>query len=107
MVSSGDEFDAYNLDEFTTEDFAFVDRTIARDDIIAKTNGGPAVTVEVEQSIDLMMLKDPLIGASSPVLRSLGPQQPSQPSPFQRFRAWRKVLSVSDLVSPAWYAMMG
>ena len=103
MASSGDEFDAYNLDDFTAEDFALVDGTIAKDNIIAKTNGGPAVTVEVEQPIDIVS-EGPLIRASSPVLRSPRPQQQS---PFQRFRSWNKVLSVSDLVSPAWCAKMG
>ena len=96
-----DEFDTYNFQEFTADDLAFVDESLlARGHFVANTDmGGPSITIEVEQSTNPQTVKGPPTRASS----SKATGRHDQASPFQRHRSWRKVMSVSDLVSPAWY----
>jgi hypothetical protein len=104
MNSSGDEFDAYNFQEFTAEDLALVDESIvSRGNVAADANrGGPAIAVEVEQPADQIISNRSLMRASSSNANVLLSTRRQQVSPFQRYRRWNKVLSVSDLVSPAW-----
>lgn len=101
MASSSDEYDAYNLDEFTEEEFAYIESgLLIRDTSSAQIlAGGPAVTIEVEQSTDCLIVKD----SSKKSTSKSGARQEPHLSPFRQFRSWKKVLSVSDLVSPAWY----
>jgi exonuclease V len=108
MASEDDEFDSYDFAEFTADELALVDESImANSNVTANANrGGPAITVEVEQSANNISHNDQLTrGLSSNATVLLSTRQ-RQASPFQQFRSWNKVLSVSDLVSPAWYVTM-
>ena len=101
MTSSGDEFDAYNFQEFTADDLASLDSILARGDITPNANmAGPAVTIEVEQPANHPIVNGSLTRAPSSAT-GLFPRR-DRSSPFQQYR-WKKVISVSDLVSPAWY----
>jgi hypothetical protein len=62
--------------------------------------------VEVEQAAHHPVHNGPLIRASSSNATGLFSGSREQSSPFQRYRSWNRVLSVSDLVSPAWYVTM-
>ena len=65
--------------------------------------GGPAITIEVEKSTETLSVGDLQPRAStSTSLERIVPAKDITRSPFQRHRMWNKVLSVSDLVSPAW-----
>jgi hypothetical protein len=103
-MSSGDEFDAYNFGEFTADDLASVDTVVEKD--IFANRGGPAVTVEVEKPADHLFSKASLTRESSSNAVALPPTRRKQASPFVRYRWWSRVLSVSDLVSPAWYVVI-
>jgi exonuclease V len=108
MASEDDEFDAYDFAEFTADELALVDESImANNHVTANANrGGPAITVEVEQSANHISYNDQLTrGLSSNATVSLLTRR-EKASPFQHYRSWNKVLSVSDLVSPAWYVIM-
>lgn len=92
MASGSDEYDAFNLD-FTEEDFTYIDKTILGTESQAgESAGGPAITIEIEQSVEQTTAKDTSVNAP-------------RPSPYMQFRAWNDALSVSDLVSPAWYVL--
>jgi hypothetical protein len=77
------------------------------DEIVAAgynaNRGGPAVKVEIDQHADHSISKGQLARVSSSKAREACSTRREQASPFQRHRSWNKVLSVSDLVSPAWY----
>jgi exonuclease V len=108
MASEDDEFDAYDFGEFTADELALVDESIMANNHVAAnaSRGGPAITVEVEQSANHTSHNDQLTrGLSSNATVSLSTKRENV-SPFQRFRSWNKVLSVSDLVSPVWYVTM-
>ncbi|KAF7981088.1 hypothetical protein HWV62_34783 [Athelia sp. TMB] len=97
MASSGDEYDAFNLDDFTEDDFANIDKNILVDSPATlphqarKPAGGPALTIEVEEPADDVDAKESSGGG------------PLRLSPYSQFRSWNNALSVSDLVAPAWY----
>ncbi|KIM88930.1 hypothetical protein PILCRDRAFT_813929 [Piloderma croceum F 1598] len=76
---------------------------MANNHVTANANrGGPAITVEVEQSANHISYNDQLTrGLLSNATVSLLTRR-EKASPFQHYRSWNKVLSVSDLVSPAW-----
>lgn len=97
MASGSDDFDDLNFDEFTEDDFAHIDRTIALVEAGSESRtpdaaGGPAVIIEIEPSAQEINAEG--VSVEMPRL-----------SPYAQFRAWNNVLSVSDLVSPAWYAL--
>ncbi|CCL98155.1 uncharacterized protein FIBRA_00149 [Fibroporia radiculosa] len=107
-VAEYDEFDVYDLSEFTAEDFACIDAALAsaqpslvsifgncnRNDSISDGTGGPRIEIQVEGATDNSIL---------PKALSRHQEWSSDGrSPFERFRKWRKVLSVTDLVGPAW-----
>ena len=117
---SSDNYSAFDFSEFTEEDFAQIDAAIALrmqrdvtgdtsfqseihglnlssltseelDSAVAmKLNDGPSIQIEIED------------GQATP-LQVVAP--PNQPSPLQQFRS-RRILSVSDLVSPAWHVSL-
>jgi hypothetical protein len=91
-----DEYDVYDdFSEFTEEDFARIDASTAQKLATTSVNGGPAITVALEQPVvDNFPLKAP----------AEQPMDPSQHlSPIQHFRRGQ-ILSVTDLVAPAWCA---
>lgn len=91
MASSSDEYDAFNLD-FTEEDFTYIDKTILAESQAGNSASGPAINIEIEESVKQTNSKENFM------------REP-RPSPYLQFRAWNNALSVSDLVSPAWYVM--
>jgi len=108
MASEDDEFDTYDFSEFTAHELALVDESImANSNVTANANrGGPAITVEVEQSANHISHNDQLTRGLSSNATVLLSSRREQASPFQHYRSWNKILSVSDLVSPAWYVTM-
>ncbi|KAI9058437.1 hypothetical protein FKP32DRAFT_1669281 [Trametes sanguinea] len=114
---SPDEFDSYDFSEFTAEDFASIDASIRRaqspEDITmppfapypaghargrrASSNsgrrggwhGGPQVEIALEKA------------ANADLRRVLKGSQ-ARATPFQQFRRWNNMLSVTDLVGPSW-----
>ena len=95
MSNSEDEFDAYNLGEFTEQDFAKIDFDLNNNQGKQSQTGGPAVLIEIEDISDSLMHMPK--GLSRLYSHSSGM------SPFKRHRAWNGILSVTDLVSPSWY----
>jgi len=87
-----DEYDDYNLSEFTEDDFAIIDAALQEN---VSEKGGPKVFVQLEQpvvdnNINFKALTQPK------------PPPPKELSPYLRFRT-NGILSVTDLVAPAWY----
>jgi hypothetical protein len=95
-TADSDKYDAFNLSDFTEEDFAHIDAILQREggDNVAPQYGGPAITVELEKpTVDIISKAPP---------SDLATKFKKDASPFQRYR-WKKILWVTDLVSPAWY----
>ncbi|KAI0657362.1 exonuclease V [Cubamyces menziesii] len=114
--SPSDEFGSYDFSEFTREDFDHIDALVfahtptmspspfspppspptrrqrpGRSGVSRRGGwtGGPQVEIALERAVRA----DPhrLVKGSK-----------SRPTPFQQFRRWSKVLSVTDLVGPSW-----
>lgn len=102
-----DEFDNYDFGELTAEDLAHIDAfTLSQlqepPPKPDSCSAGPSTAIEIEGHTDSLSNKE---------LLSEGPGEPSttlswrrrwQKSPFESFRSRYRVLSVSDLVGPAW-----
>jgi exonuclease V len=95
---SEDEFDLYDLPEFTEDDFARIDAAVELKMAEDKGGGGlPKVTVQLEQPVVDIDLK-----ATTTATTTTTKSTPvKELSPFDRFRA-NGILSVSDLVAPVW-----
>jgi hypothetical protein len=92
-MSDSDEYDDYDLSEFTQDDFARIDAAI--ESVYLETignKGRPAIPIQIEQ---------PVLSPTSPT-PDIPRHRSAESSPFQRYRRY-KILSVTDLVSPAWY----
>jgi hypothetical protein len=109
MNSSDDEYEGYNLAEFSQEDFANIDADILVRGLVNLNDapkGGPAVTIEIHRlDEDLAGEESQGQASSSTPFQHTVPDRDVKQSPFERHRSWNKVLSVSDLVSPAWCAL--
>ena len=79
-ISFQSEIDGLNLSSLTPEELAQLDSAVSMK--INEHNDGPSVQIEIED------------GEATPRL--------VEPSPLEQFRS-RRILSVSDMVSPAWY----
>lgn len=105
MNSSDDEYEAYNLAEFTQEDFANIDADILVRGFVnpkVELKGGPAVAIEIDGFDEDLVTKESREQVStSTSVKSIVPRRDVR-SPFIRHRSWNGILSVSDLVSPAW-----
>ncbi|KAH7923884.1 hypothetical protein BV22DRAFT_1130261 [Leucogyrophana mollusca] len=120
---SSDEFDSYDLAEFTEEDFAQFDADILSEpapqageehpqsplhstiDKGKSISGDPSIHIEFESSASTTA--NPVAPSTGQDLHAVpGPRYMqrtvSRQSPFQRYRSWKKTLSVTDLISPAW-----
>lgn len=104
MNTSDDEYEGYNLAEFTEEDFASIDAGILLRGLNNQSwaKAGPAVAIEIERVNEDVAAKasEGQPSASTSSFRSLLPRDTR--SPFERHRYWNRILSVTDLVSPAW-----
>jgi hypothetical protein len=89
MPRSEDEFSAFDLSEFTEDDFKQIDASLD----IPKLKGSPKVMVELETP------QGPPEGTPTYVT---GSTQPTEDSPYQHYRR-NGVLSVTDLASLAWF----
>lgn len=86
-MSDSDEFSSYDFSEFTCEDLAKIDRDLDAID----SKAGPSILIDIETS----SLTTPARLTEDPEVRK------AELSPYERFRR-SHVLSVSDLVAPAW-----
>jgi exonuclease V len=106
MSLSDDEFIGYNYSDYTEEDWAEVDVLSSHGrpfDRNHQYKGGPAIPIEVEKPT---MDSHQSSVLASPACQRVNPQAGTIiASPYQKYRSWRRVLSVSDLISPAWCAI--
>jgi exonuclease V len=116
---SSDSYSAFDLSEFTEEDFAQIDAAISLqiqgDDASANTSFQleidgldlssltPDELAELDSAVS-MKLNEHIDGPSIQIEIDDGEMAPQviKPSPLEQFRS-RRILSVTDLVSPAWY----
>ena len=118
---SSDSYSAFDLSEFTEEDFAQIDAAISLqiqgDDALASANTSfqseidgldlssltPDELAELDSAVS-MKLNEHIDGPSIQIEIEDGEMTPQviKPSPLEQFRS-RRILSVTDLVSPAWY----
>jgi hypothetical protein len=128
MDTSWDEYDAYDLSEFSTADFVHIDSNTTgattrhnnratapeEDKVIVVTDGDwtrvvgtgesgglPQVAIELESATDEPVVVKVARGRSGSGDSSVVVDGASRRSPFEEFRS--QTLSVSDLVGPAWY----
>jgi hypothetical protein len=130
MDTSWDEYDAYDLSEFSVADFLHIDshttgattrhnnRATApeEDKVVVVTDGDwtravgigasgglPQVAVELESATDEPVVVKVAGGGSGSGDNIVAGDGASRRSPFEEFRS--QTLSVSDLVGPAWYIL--
>ena len=119
---NSDCYSVFDLSEFTEEDFAQMDAAISSqiegDDASADSSfqseiGGlnlssltPEELAQLDSAVSLK-LNEYIDGPSIQIEIEDGDVTPQmvQPSPLEQFRS-RRILSVSDLVSPAWYGYL-
>jgi hypothetical protein len=127
MDTSWDEYDAYDLSEFSAADFVHIDcnttgattrhnnrATAPEDKVVVVTDGDwtravgiggsgglPQVAVELEPATDEPVVVKVAVGGSESGDSIEVVDGASRRSPFEEFRS--QTLSVSDLVGPAWY----
>jgi hypothetical protein len=127
MDTPWDEYDAYDLSEFSNADFVFIDSnttgattrhnhnrvtTPEEEQLVVITGGDrrravgtpggsgglPRVSVELEPAVKVA-------GGGSGSGDSIVTVGGASRSPFEEFRSQIQTLSVSDLVGPAWYTL--
>ena len=131
MDSSWDEYDAYDLSEFSAADFVHIDNNttgtttrhnnratapLAEEDkvVVVVTEGGwthsfetggsgglPQVAVELEPATDEPVVVKVAGSGCGGMDNIVVGDGASRRSPFEEFRS--QTLSVSDLVGPTWY----
>ena len=121
---SSDSYSAFDLSEFTEEDFAQIDAAIssqleiqdhdasANSSFQSEINGlnlfslTPGELAQLDSAIS-MKLNEHIDGPSIQIEIEDGEATPQmvRPSPLEQFRS-RRILSVTDLVSPAWYVYL-
>jgi hypothetical protein len=128
MSSPWDEYDAYDLSEFSAADFVHIDSNTTgatarhnnratapeEDKVVIVTEGDrtravetggsgglPQVAVELELATDEPIVVKVAGGGSGSGDSAVVVDGASRRSPFEEFRS--QTLSVSDLVGPAWY----
>ena len=85
------EIDGLNLSSLTAEEFAQLDSAVSvKLNENEHNDNGPSIQIQIED------------GEATP--RQMV-EFSNQPSPLEQFRS-RRILSVSDLVSPAWYVYL-
>jgi hypothetical protein len=130
MVHSGDEYDAYDLSEFSATDFVHIDSLARRErndcaavpEVVTglaqgrmDTNGsgGPQIPVVLEPAANESVVVKAASGRSWTAAEDAGKSEATDPhhthklhtgSPYERHRS-SGILSVSDLVGPAWYVL--
>lgn len=122
---SSDNYSVFDLSEFTEEDFAQIDAAISSqiqlegdDDASANTSFQseidgldlssltPEELAQLDSAVS-MKLNEYIDGPSIQIEIEDGEATPQvvKPSPLEQFRS-RRILSVTDLVSPAWYVYL-
>jgi exonuclease V len=137
MVRSGDEYDAYDLSEFSATDFAHIDflarrernnsaavpeivTGVAQGRIDTNGSGGPQIPVVLEPAANESVAVKAATGRSRTrdvicAAEDAGKSEATDPhhthkhklhtvSPYERHRS-SGILSVSDLVGPAWHVL--
>ncbi|KAI6047852.1 exonuclease V [Pisolithus marmoratus] len=107
---SSDEYDEYDLSEFTSQELAVVDANVS--DMLRSipeptvSSAGPKIHIALESSCDRIepspAQQSNVVTASTTTSSTLLFVSPAADSPYSRFCSWRKAFSVTDLVSPAW-----
>lgn len=93
-----DEYDEYDLSEFTSEELTAVDANVSH--MLRSTpdhpasSAGPKIQITLEQSN--------VVTASTTASSTFLFISPAADSPYSQFRSWKKAFSVTDLVGPAW-----
>ncbi|TCD71121.1 hypothetical protein EIP91_012069 [Steccherinum ochraceum] len=112
-----DSYSDYDLSEFTAEDLASIDASIAGSSSSTSTMKRPSIVVQAAKSLSGPTVSVVLEGASKSLSSMAPPAEPAvhktkaqgstrpkskELSPFERFRSWRGMFSVTDLTSPSW-----
>ncbi len=121
MGDDSDEYDAYNLSEFSAADFAHIEAARQHDHdataqagmrVVTSESGGPQIAVALEPASDeSVLVKDATSRSGSVEIVDTtletgdSGSKARRNSPIKRYRS-RKTLSVSDLVGPAWYVFI-
>ncbi|KAH9081484.1 exonuclease V a 5' deoxyribonuclease-domain-containing protein [Lactarius deliciosus] len=119
MDDVGDEYDAYDLSEFSAADFVYIDDTTHQHEydatpqgagtrVVTSESGGPQIAVALDPATDESVIVKAAVGRSGSVeiiqvdaTRTRSRYRADTRSPFEKYRS-RGTLSVSDLVGPAW-----
>ncbi|KAH9033047.1 exonuclease V a 5' deoxyribonuclease-domain-containing protein [Lactarius hengduanensis] len=119
MDDVGDEYDAYDLSEFSAADFVYIDCTTRQHEydatpqgagtrVVTSESGGPQIAVALDPAADESVIVKAAMGRSGSVeiiqvdaTRARPRYRADTRSPFEKYRS-RGTLSVSDLVGPAW-----
>jgi hypothetical protein len=131
MVRSGDEYDAYDLSEFSATDFVHIDflarrernnsavvTSVAQGRLDTNGSGGPQIPVVLEPAATESVVVKAATGRSWTrdvicTTEDAGKSEATVPrhthklytvSPYERHRSGG-ILSVSDLVGPAWHVL--
>ena len=106
MDDDGDEYDAYNLSEFSAADFSYIDGTARQHQgqheydataqgagtrMVASTSGGPQLAVALETAADESLVVKAAVGQSGSVEildapQGLGAGRKAKPKDFRRSR---------------------
>jgi len=89
MYSSDDEYEAYNLAEFSQEDFANIDADILVRGLVNPNDGpkgGPVVTIEIDRLDEDLAMEESQGQALS--FKHIVPGRDVKQSPFERHRSW-------------------
>jgi len=99
-----DEFDEFDLSEFTPEEFALVDTNISRM-LNSDPQSTPRETSSAAPAIDVV-LESSEPSSPKPQDAPSNTTYPFQPatedSPYTRFCSWKKTFAVTELVFPLW-----
>lgn len=92
-----DEYDEYDLSEFSEEQLAQMEAALGA------SQGGPTITVEVEDAADTDMKGAATDGPTRGAENAPTHEDAANKSPFERYRWKRNAFSVTDLTAPVWY----
>lgn len=110
---SSDEFDAYDLSEFTSEEFAAIDARVARllpsRAAVSRVEAVSAPIISAAAPLVHVVLEsNPSLNASSCATDSnttTRHRSPVADSPYKRFCSWKKAFAVTQLIGPVWCAL--
>ncbi|KAI6136416.1 exonuclease V [Pisolithus sp. B1] len=107
---SSDEYDGYDLSEFTSQELAVVDANVSHmlRSIPERTasSAGPKIHIALEPSCTRversLAQQSNVVTASATASSTLHFVTAAADSPYSRFCSWKGAFSVTDLVGPTW-----